>query len=297
MSIGNDIRHQWQYGSAVMRLLLLNVGIFLLQSLGLFVAYVAGFRDAYLNDIANYFYASTDLSELIRKPWTIFTYMFMHSPMDIFHILSNMLYLYFFGRIFSDFIQPKMAYPLYLVGGLVGLFIEVAVFNLVPNYQHAVGSLTVGASAAVMAIVLATATLVPDFTVHLIFIGPVRLKYIAAFVVIIDLLSISAEENLGGHLAHLGGALTGYLYIRSYRRSGNWFSWWPRLEALAARPVQRRKPKVAYVNPNARPSVKKDESADKQKQLDAILDKIRASGYDSLSKQEKDFLFRISNEK
>lgn len=297
MSLGNDIRHQWQYGSAVMRLLLLNVGIFLVQSAGLFIAYIAGFRAEYLDGIANYFYASTDISELLKRPWTVFTYMFMHSPMDVFHILSNMLYLYFFGRIFSDFIQPKMAYPLYLLGGLVGLFIEVAIFNLAPNYQHAVGSLTVGASAAVMAIVLAAATLVPDYTVHLILIGPVRLKYIAAFVVILDLLSISAEENLGGHLAHLGGALTGYLYISSYRRSGNWFSWWPILEQMIARPFQPRKLHVAYKGPSARTTAKKDDAAIKQKHLDAILDKIRESGHDSLTKAEKDFLFRISNEK
>lgn len=296
MSFRSDIRHQWLYGTAIMKILMVNVAIFLLQIVALIVARIFSQEDAYLNWISRWFYASTDIGELLRRPWTIFTYMFMHDLEDIFHIISNMLYLFFFGRIFSDIIQQKMAYPLYLLGGVAGLLVELIVINIIPDYRDSIGSLTVGASAAVMAIVLATATLQPDYSVHLILIGPVKLKYIAAFVVIIDLISISAEQNLGGHLAHVGGALTGFLYIRSYRRSGNWFSWWPRFEQKVHAITHPKKTRVAYVNPNMH-TTRKSSAAEEQEKLNAILDKIKASGYDSLSKAEKAFLFTISNKK
>lgn len=207
-----------------------------------------------------------------------------------------MLYLYFFGRIFVDFIEPKMATPLYFAGGLVGLALGILVLNFVPAYADMEPSLFLGASASVMAIVLATATLVPDFTVHLILIGPVRLKYIAAFVIIIDLLSIPTEQNLGGHIAHLGGALIGYLYIRGYRSRGNWFSWWIPFTERINKLFEPKRPRVAYVNREKQTS-KQNTEAIKQERLNKILDKIRESGYESLSTEEKTFLFKISNEK
>lgn len=296
MSFSSDIRQQWQHGGPIIKLVLVNIGIFLIQAAGLIIAGLFGARTNYLQFTSEWFYASSDLVTLISRPWTIFTYMFMHDLQNIFHVFVNMMYLYFFGRIFCDIMQPKMLYPLYLTGGLVGLILSVASYHIIPDYHMYIGSTTVGASAAIMAIVLATATLQPDYLVHLMFIGPVKLKYIAAFVLIIDLLSISAQDNLGGHITHLGGALTGFLYIRSYRRSGNWFGWWGKVERRIYNLFRPAKTRVAYVNPNQRPQSNRTDISEQDK-VNAILDKIRESGYDSLSKAEKEFLFKISNKK
>lgn len=297
MNFTEDIKYQLRHGTTVMKLLLVNVLLFLAQSIVLVIAFFGGFKGEFIGFLANWFWASSDVSTLVVRPWTIITYMFLHNPESIFHILSNMLYLYFFGRIFVDFFNHKKAYPLYLFGGLVGFVFALLAYNFIPTL-HAEGSITlVGASAAVMAIVLATATLAPDFTVYLILLGPVKLKYIALFVVIIDLISIPSSLNIGGHIAHLGGALTGYLYIRSYNNGKDWFNWWLQFEEWVYSLFEKKKPKVVYRNQQPRSSSQHSNDADRQQKLDAILDKIKIGGYDSLSKAEKEFLFKISNEK
>lgn len=280
-----------------MKLLLVNVLLYLVQSVIYLIAYFSSSKAEFLNFVAKWFYASSDVNVLITKPWTIFTYMFLHDPTEIFHVISNMLYLYFFGRILVDFFQQKKVYPLYLAGGLVGVFAFILAYNIFPVLSPFVGIPMVGASAAIMAIVLAAATLVPEYSVFMIFIGPVKLKYIALVVIIIDMLSIPSEYNTGGHIAHLGGALTGFLYIRSYQKGRDWFSWWPGFESKLSGLFEKKKPKVVYRNQQAGPTSKKENDINKQAKLDAILDKIKASGYDSLSKAEKEFLFKISNEK
>ncbi len=298
MNFSNDIKYQLQHGNTLMKLLLVNVLLFLVQSLVLLIAFFGGFKSEYISFLANWLWASSDINTLVTRPWTIVTYMFLHSPESIFHILSNMLYLYFFGRIFVDFFNHKKAYPLYLTGGLVGFLASLLAYNLIPSLNNEIGVTLVGASAAVMAIVLATATLAPDFTVYLLIVGPVKLKYIALFVVIIDLISIPSTQNLGGHIAHLGGALIGYLYIRSYKNGKDWFYWWPRFEEKVYGLFEKRKPKVVYRNQhNPEPASKRENDINKQQKLDAILDKIKIGGYESLSKGEKEFLFKISNEK
>ncbi len=301
MDFISDIRYQLRHGNILMKIILVNVLVFLVQSLLLLLFFFAGSKTEYIHFLSRWFWISTDLSTLVTRPWTIITHMFMHDPEDVFHILSNMLYLYFFGRIFVDFIKPVNGFPLYLAGGIAGAFISVSAYNLIPSMHDSIGIPMVGASAAVMAIVWATATLVPDYTVMVIFIGPVKIKYLALFVVIIDLVSIPSEYNLGGHLAHLGGALTGYLYIRSYQKGTNWFGWWPRFTSRIAGIGKPKKPSVAYVNTDAGLPKGKyqrtDAEIENQKKLDAILDKIKVGGYNSLSKAEKDFLFKISNQK
>ena len=301
MNISDDIKYQFRHGNAIMKILLVNVLIFAVQSIIFLIAYFGGFKEEYIVFLSKWFWVSTDLSVLITKPWTLFTAMLMHDPEDIFHILSNMLYLFFFGRIFIDFISQKNSWPLFLTGGLVGTFVAIATYNLAPSLKDLVGIPMVGASAGIMAIVLAAATLVPNNSVNIIFIGPVRLKYIALLVVVIDLLSIPSEYNLGGHVAHLGGALTGYLFIRSYQSGHPWFEWWPKFENFIVKLFEKKKPKVVYVNRNPTPkktTMGRDErDVDDQVKIDAILDKIKAGGYDSLSKAEKDFLFKISNKK
>jgi hypothetical protein len=210
-----------------------------------------------------------------------------------------MLYLYFFGRILVDFLNQKYILPLYITGGVAGALLFMVTYNISPVFQTH-DAVLVGASASILAIVVAAATMVPDYTVFLILIGPVKLKYIALIAILIDIVSISAGSNAGGHIAHLGGALCGYLYIVSYRRGNNWFSKWPTFEKRIMNLFSRKKPKVAFVNTKPRAAQQKHKAqkeADKQKRMDEILDKIAQSGYDSLTKAEKEFLFTISNEK
>jgi membrane associated rhomboid family serine protease len=225
------------------------------------------------------------LPKLLTRFWTPLTYMFMHAGWM--HILFNMLWLYWFGQIFEEYLGKKRTLGLYIMGGLAGAFLFVLSFNTIPAFTHANAaylSVMVGASASVMAIIVATATLLPDYTISLIFIGPVRLKWLALFFVIIDFLGISGL-NAGGEISHLGGALLGYLYISQLQKGNDWIGNIAKL--FKARPKLKVVSKNTSRNPLAVP---------RQEEIDVILDKISRSGYDSLSKQEKEILFRASNE-
>ncbi len=186
--------------------------------------------------------------------------------------------------------------PLYLAGGIFGALLFMLTYNLSPAFQTD-DALLVGASTSILALVIAAATLAPDYTVSLILIGPVKLKYIAFVALLLDIISISANNNAGGHIAHLGGAITGYLFIVSYKKGINWFGWW---FSIVDKIKERRKGKLKVVNVNKennyRPRNTIIAKEVKQKKMDEILDKISQSGYDSLTKEEKDYLFKISNE-
>ena len=289
-----EIRNSFRNGNILQRIIILNVGLFVVQSIIFLLFTVGGGRDTFSN-ILSYLYFPESPALLLRRPWTLFTYQFLHDPFGIFHILFNMLYLWWFGRIAVEFIRERYILPLYLTGGIVGALFFMLIYNLSPEFQGS-SPLLVGASASILAIVAAAATIVPDYTVHLILIGPVRLKWIALIAVLLDIVGITAGGNVGGHLAHLGGALTGFLFIRSYQSGWNWFDGWLAvLDNLMAR--FRNEPRVVYVRKEKKTTTRPTVTEDQQEKMDAILDKISRSGYDSLSKEEKTFLFRISNEK
>jgi membrane associated rhomboid family serine protease len=223
---------------------------------------------------------------LLRQPWSLFTYMFVH--VSFMHILFNMLWLYWMGIIFTDFLGKTRLVYTYILGGLAGGLLYVIVSTIFTPGDF---GLLIGASAGIMAVIVATAMLVPDYELMLLFFGRVKLKYlaIAAFILttIIDL-----NENTGGKVSHMGGALYGAIFMWQYRKGldisggfgnfingiGNFFTG----KNKKARPL---KAKGKVVN-----------MYDKQKRIDEILDKISRSGYDSLSKEEKDFLFKTSKE-
>ena len=225
------------------------------------------------------------LPKLLTHFWTPLTYMFMHA--GVFHILFNMLWLYWMGQIFEEYLGKNRTLGLYLMGGLAGALFFVVSFNVFPFYTHVnAAALTgplVGASAGVMAIIVAIATLLPDYTIPLIFIGPVKLKWLALFFVIIDFLGITGF-NAGGELAHLGGAFIGFVYIKQLQNGNDW------IENVAK--LFRPKPKLKVVAGNAS---RRSKEIPRQDEIDTILDKISKSGYDSLTRQEKEILFRASN--
>jgi membrane associated rhomboid family serine protease len=237
---------------------------------------------AYTNE---YLLLPADLPKLLHRFWTPFTYMFMHA--SVLHILFNMLWLYWMGQIFEEYLGNKRTIGLYLFGGLAGGLLYVACYNLIPAFTSinaAANSVVVGASASVMAIIIATATLLPNYTIPLILIGPVKLKWIALFYIVVDFLGI-AGANAGGEIAHLGGALFGFIYIKQLQRGHDWIG--------GINKLFEPKPKMKVVSNSG--TQRKASGTPRQEDVDRILDKISGSGYDSLTKQEKETLFRASN--
>jgi membrane associated rhomboid family serine protease len=226
------------------------------------------------------------LPKLAVRFWTPLTYMFMHD--GIFHILFNMLWLYWLGQIFEEYLGKSRIVGLYLLGGLTGALFFVLSYNLFPVFGNVLPFATaVGASASVMAIIVATATLLPDYTIPLMIIGPVKLKWLAIFYVILDFLSI-AGPNAGGEIAHIGGALFGFIYIKQLQKGHDWVG---SIANLFKSGTKLSKLKVVARNNN---SGKRTGSRPRQDEVDVILDKISKVGYENLSKEEKEVLFRAS---
>ncbi len=270
-------------GSKLNLLIGINIIVYLLINipatiLGLFHA---DFISAFASD---YLLLPSNLTLLLHHFWTPLTYMFMHA--GVFHILFNMLWFYWFGQIFEEYLGKKRTLGLYLLGGFGGAFLFVLSYNIFPLFAPitaAGGSTLVGASASVMAIMVATATLLPDYTISLIFIGPVRLKWLVLFFIILDFFGI-VGANAGGEISHLGGGLMGFIYIKQMQRGNDWIA------SIAKLFKPKSKLKVVSNNTSRGSS-----NFPRQEEIDLILDKISKSGYDSLSKQEKEVLFRASN--
>ncbi len=232
-----------------------------------------------------------DIGTLLNKPWTLFTYMFMHG--GFFHILFNMLMLFWMGSNFQDYLGNRRLLSVYVWGGLCGGLLVVAAYNLFPALVPFQEALLVGASASVFAVMCGLATLIPNYEVALFGVFFLRLKWLAAIFVMLSFFEISAS-NPGGNIAHLGGAAYGYLYIKAIYNKSNFFNW---LRGLISRPsIKKYRPKMkvyergnTYVKPfgHVKPS---------QEEIDLILDKISASGYESLNSHEKEVLFKASKD-
>lgn len=234
-------------------------------------------------------------SDFVQRPWTIVTYAFIHDLSGIFHILFNMLVFYWFGRLFIEYLGSDKLIAVYVLGFLAGGIAYLMVYNFIPFYREQIppGGM-VGASAAVYAVTVACATLIPNYTFYLLFLGPVRIKYIAAFYIIVSFLG-SVGYNAGGNIAHLGGALIGFIYIKQLQAGsniGNWIivfiDWFKSL--FKPRP----KVKVTYRKEERRTREQKKSDRISQEEIDAILDKISAGGYESLTREEKEKLFNAS---
>jgi membrane associated rhomboid family serine protease len=288
-TIWQEIRSKLLYsGSKIGLLIGINVAVYLVVAIGGVFEFLffqsRGVIDSYATE---YLALTTYLPHLAARIWTPLTYMFVHA--GFFHILFNMLWLYWMGQIFEEYLGTRRIVGLYILGGLAGALFVIAAFNLIPVFAGEGLVPIVGASASVMAIVVATATLLPNYTIYLMFLGPVKLKWLAIAYVLIDFIGI-AGANAGGEIAHLGGALMGFIYIKQLQRGNDW-----------NRPFNRafessNRVKVVYRNTatgyNQRTPVNGYPAQD---EIDRILDKISHSGYKSLSKQEKETLQRASN--
>lgn len=301
-SFFSDFRNAWDKpNNAPAQLIIINVVVFLFLAVLMVITRISG-RDAIFNVVYDQFSIPPTFAEFITRPWTLITYAFAHSLQDIWHILMNMLVFYWFSRIIIEFLGSKKVIALYVLGALAGGVAYLLVYNFIPFYQsqalHINGM--VGASAAVFAVVVGAAVLMPNYTFFLLFLGPVRIKYIAAFYVIVSLLG-STGGNAGGNIAHLGGAIVGWLYISQMRKGTDLGAWiigfigWvksffvasPRIK-VTHRGGSRKSEK------GKKRTVKVDAPSTDQEEIDAILDKISQSGYESLTKEEKQKLFNAS---
>jgi len=287
MSIWDEIKSSFRLGSNLTRLIYINLGVFLVFALLRVLLFFAASSSGW---ITGFMAVPANLQSLMIRPWTIVTYMFYHE--DFLHILFNLLWLYWFGQLFLQFFAQRQLTWVYLLGGISGAFLYIIAFNLLPPFKgYAEVSLALGASASVLAVVIAVATLQPNYTVYLLFLGAVRLKYLALATVIIDIISIPVS-NAGGHIAHLGGALFGFLYVVALRSGTDLAK--PFYSISSIKLPKRNRMKVTYRSHNADYDYNY-RKVQRQKQIDDILDKIARSGYDSLTKEEKDILFKANN--
>lgn len=295
MAIIDDIKGGFLRSSMLMRLIFINVIVFVLVRLVLVGTYLLQMPDG---DVLGWVAMSSDLLTLAHRPWTVVTYMFTHY--DVLHILLNMLWLYWLGRIFMEFFSAKQLSGVYILGGLGGAALFLAVYHLLPH-SAATQSYLLGASASVIAIVVATAVYTPDYKIGLLFLGDVSLKWIAIVTVAIDLLSLNGG-NAGGSIAHLGGAIIGWLYAwrirhgRDITRPLN-----AAIDGIVGLFNGRKLKFPRFGNPiikraESTGSTRDNRPADivSEDELDKILDKIRASGYDALSDEEREKLFKAS---
>jgi len=291
MSILDEIKTSFKSGNALVKLIYINIAVFLaVKLIGVLVTILqVNYKLAPVYWLA----VTADLSSLIYKPWTLFTYMFVHK--DFLHIIFNLLWFFWFGQIFLRYFNEKKLISLYILGGLSGALLYIIAFNAFSIYNPSIPM--IGASGSVIAIVVAISFYIPDHTINLMFIGPVKLKYIAIGSIILDLLSITSG-NAGGHIAHLGGALFGYLYIMQMKKGKNITKGFDRfMDKIFSLFKPRPKVKVSYrkpINDLDRDIEYNKTKAANQKDIDKILDKIAKSGYDSLSKKEKETLFKNS---
>jgi membrane associated rhomboid family serine protease len=295
----DDFKNAFQrHNNAHVQLILINVVIFLVLVF-LYVPMFLSGLDGTFELIHRQLAIPALFSDFLSKPWTILSYAFVHSLNDIWHIVMNMLMLYWFGRIFAEYLGSDKLVAVYVLGALVGGVTYLVAFNTIPYFAAFAPNVNmVGASAAVDAIIVATATLLPDYTIFLLLIGPVRIKYIAAIAVVLVSFMGLTGGNAGGNLAHLGGALIGFIYIKQLQAGNNWGNWVTlTIDWFKSLTKPRQRVKVTYRSDEAesyRRGTKAKPSGISQAEIDAILDKISAGGYESLSKDEKDKLFKAS---
>jgi len=279
MNFINDLKLQYKTGGIVQKLIFWNVGIFIL-SLVFFYQFTQGYF-ALPNWLALY----STISVFSKAPWTLFTYMFLHA--GFLHLLFNMIILNFSGRLFITYFTGRQLLGLYILSGIFsGLIFMVSFFLLGKSSQ------LVGASGAIMALLLASATYAPYMLLRIPLIGTVKLWQVATVILIIDLIQLPMQ-NTGGHIAHLGGAIFGYLYIKLLQQGIDLSKGISRIQDWVE---NFSKPKHSFKKVHRNKNVSKatvtNEAAIHQKRIDAILDKISQSGYDSLSKEEKQYLFK-----
>lgn len=273
----------------LIRLIIVNVCVFLfLAILNITKLFDVDITDLVISKIA----VPARLELLATHFWTPLTYMFVHE--GFLHILFNMLMLYWFGQIFLSYFNPKSLGSLYVLGGLAGAALFILAFNTIPMFIRMNGAPMVGASASVMAVIFAAAFYRPNAEIVLLLFGRVKIIYIAIVIFILDFIGLSSTSNPGGHVAHIGGAIAGYMYAKQYLKGKDIVQW---LNKIIDSIVNLFKPSKKMKVKTRRTETDYEYNSRKQSQteeIDRILDKIKKSGYNSLNPEEKKRLFDAS---
>ena len=286
------IKYQFTNGDILIKLIFINIGVFLIiKILGVFFTL---FKIETF-DVLQYLAIPSQPVILLHRFWTPLTYMFVHE--GFWHILFNMLWLYWFGKIFLEYFSGRNLGSVYVLGGLSGALLYVAAFNLIPYYLDLGNSWMIGASASVMAIVMAAAFFRPELQLNLFLLGRIKIIYIAIFVFVLDFISLDDLSNPGGHLAHIGGAIAGYLFAIEYRKGKDITNGIAKMiDSLTN--LFKKKPKKSRLKVSHQRSESDSDynyrKHQEQEEIDRILDKLKQSGYSSLSAEEKRKLFDAS---
>ncbi|CAI8199715.1 MAG: Uncharacterised protein [Bacteroidia bacterium] len=281
MTTWEKIQFEFNKGnSAIRQIIMINLGAFIFTVFVGVIARLSGFAP---EELLTYFYIPSNLGKLIIRPWTLLTNIFFHA--GFWHLLGNMILLYFIGRILEDFMDFKKIWKIFLYGGISGAMLFVISYNIFPVFNEVVGyKKLLGASGGVTSILVATGTFLPRYQIRPFGLFNVELRWVALFFVFRDLYMFPVSDNTGGLFAHIGGAIFGLIFILNLQgkitkpnlNQTSFFWDKKRDERMRGPIITDKKPK-----PN-------------QDEIDAILDKISQSGYDSLSKNEKDVLFKAS---
>ncbi|MBO5853923.1 MAG: rhomboid family intramembrane serine protease [Bacteroidales bacterium] len=282
----NGLKNFFLQKNVLSRLMLINVAIWIIC---LFISVFTWlFNISDISFVTKLFAVPSDISALAEKPWSVFTYMFLQE--EFWHLFFNMLMLYYGGKIFMQYFSEKQLLLTYIFGGLFGALFFILAFNVFPVFENMKGhAFALGSSASVLSILIAAATYRPDYTLNLFLLGQVKMKWVAIVFVIIDFLSIT-KGNSGGHIAHLGGALWGFLYVSMLKSDFDIYKIFKKKAKIRVKTVNSE-------NYHKRPKTDEQynaERAQEQEEIDRILDKIAKNGYSSLSEKEKEFLFRQS---
>ena len=298
----DEFKNAWNKpNNAIAQIIIINIIVFLVMlTLSIFLK-LSGEAQIY-RSIEELLMLPSDLKLFLSQPWSIITYFFLHA--DIFHILFNMLVIYWFGKLIVEYLGSDKVISLYVLGGITGGLLFLFIYNTLPFYESDQISRMLGASAGVYAVITAAATLLPNYTFHLLLIGPVKIKYIALFYVVLSF-SQTVGANAGGEWAHLAGAAIGYIYIKQMQKGQDLGRWIPRIisffksffkKSSKIKVTHRSKPKnktKAATKAN-QPTWPLNTPDPEQDEIDSILDKISQKGYESLTKEEKQKLFNAS---
>ncbi|HRO08083.1 MAG TPA: rhomboid family intramembrane serine protease [Saprospiraceae bacterium] len=284
-SVFKEIQAAFDYGSMLTKIIIVNVAVYVITALlGAF------FPEIYGTYILPYLAIPGDLLTLLYRPWTIITHMFLHQ--GFWHMAMNMLILYWFGNIAGDLLGDKKILPVYFLGGLTGAIFYVLSYQLLPDV---VGIYALGASAAVLAIVFTAVFTAPDYLMHLILLGPVKIKYIGLTILFFDIIGTAGNSNTGGHIAHLGGSLFGFLFVYLLRNGTDVSAWfYKNTDKRSKQNKKSSKLKIAHRSEVLQAKKEQNDKGKATSEVDMILDKIKRNGYDSLTEEEKEILYRAS---
>lgn len=298
-----EIRRFFKGQSILKKLIIINVAVFLF--IAIVQTVIRLFQVPSENGLyfersifTEYLGIPANINTLLMRPWTVFTYMFVQQ--DFMHILSNMIVLYFGGRIFTEYMSEKKLLKVYIYGGLVGALFFVGAFNVFPWFSRSVDiAVAIGSSASVLAILIAATTYVPNYSILRLPNINIKLWHLAIFYVVFDLISV-AGDNAGGHIAHLGGAFWGYFYVKMFISNSqmhintgpmNFKKYFKFFYKKKEEPVFRSSFDKGRPMTDDEYNLKKNID---QEKIDKILEKISRSGYSSLSREEKEMLFQSS---